>query len=238
MAKKKLSNYKEKRQFIHPEAKASIIAVFSLGIAIVLVLAGFDRAGFVGKALLNILTTLMGLGYWLLPATLLVVGFTLLTSGAKKVVTATLLGGLFVLFAGLGIIDIVYPDKGGWLGNILGSFELLFGYWAALIINLTILVAALIVTFNTPLKISGNWILRKKGEGAKETPALVIKEPEMRVPEATVETAPREPQEEVKDKKAADREETLRVFNKPAYKTNYVPPPLGLLRATSEKPTV
>jgi len=238
MAKKKLSHYKEKRQFIHPETKASIIAVFSLGLAIVLVLTGFDKAGPVGRITLDILTTLMGLGYWLLPATLLVVGFTLMTSGAKKVVTTTLLGGLFVLLAGLGIIDIIYPDKGGWLGNILGSFEFLFGYWAALIINLTILVAALIVTFNTPLKINGNLFARKKEEEVKETPALVIKEPEARIPETTTEAASRESQEEAKDKKADSREETLAMKNKPAYKTNYVPPPLNLLRSTSEKPTV
>jgi len=157
MAKKESrETKKESTHFIHPEAKGSIIAVFSLGLAIVLILSGFDRAGPLGEVLARGLRALMGIGYWLLPATLLSISFTLLMSGAKRVVTATLLGGLFVLLSGLGIIDIIYPKNGGLLGNIFGSLEMLFGYWASLVLNLTILAAALIVTFNTPLRINKN----------------------------------------------------------------------------------
>src|SRR3989344_7962842 len=167
MAKKNPESKKHGKSFhiIHPEAKSSIVAVFSLGLAVVFVLSGFNEAGPVGEMIFNGFTKLMGLGYHLLPATLITISVSLFTKGAKRIVTATLLGGLFVLLSSLGIIDVLYPGKGGWLGEILGSLNSLFGYWAALTINFTILLAALIATFNTPIKLSKEMFFGSKWEG-------------------------------------------------------------------------
>ncbi len=245
MAKKKFQNNRGGGQnsFIHPEAKASIIAVFSLGISIVLTLSGFDKAGWMGEIIFGILTSLMGLGYWLLPATLLVIGFTLFASGTKKVLTATLLGALFIVLAGLGIIDILYPEKAGLLGMVSGSLEILFGYWASLTLNFTILIAGFIVTFNAPIKMSTNIFrrifIRKPGDKEQnEIPAIIIKEPEMKTPETQVEPVSTGVQAEKKEKLEDMEVETLPIKSKHVYKTNYVPPPLSLLKTTSEKPTV
>ena len=75
MAKKKHQNKRREETFhiIHPEAKSSIVAVFSLGLAVVFVLSGFHGAGPVGEMIFNGLTKLMGLGYYLLPATLIAI---------------------------------------------------------------------------------------------------------------------------------------------------------------------
>ena len=238
MAKKKTQNKeREKSYFIHPEAKASIIAVFSLGLSVVFILSGFDKAGPLGKIIFSVLTTLMGVGFWLLPVTLLVVSFTLFTSGAKRVLAATLLGALFVVLASLGVIDILYAQRGGWLGNILGSLEALFGYWASLTLNFTILIAALIITFNTPIKINKSLFFRKpkkEGEAAPEA----LKEPEIKIPGAEAMTATETEETKDKSEKKEIKGETLPIKTRPIYKTNYVPPPISLLKSTSEKPTV
>lgn len=236
MAKKKPESRKQKEIFhtIHPEAKSSIIAVLSLGLAVVFVLSGFHKAGPVGEMIFNGLVKLMGLGYYLLPATLVVISVSLLTKGAKIIVTATLLGGLFVLLSSLGIIDVLDAGEGGWLGKILGSLNYLFGYWAALTINFTILLAAFIATFNTPIKLSKEMFLRngeKKEENKKSE-----KEPELSLPEnlgATPIVGEHAKQSEYKEK---DDKGTFKP--RQAIKTNYVFPPLSLLKATSEKPTV
>src|SRR3990167_1557545 len=240
MAKKKFKETrKERNNLIHPEAKASVIAVFSLGIAVILTLSGFHKAGPLGEVMSSILTTLMGVGYWLLPVTLLAISIALFTSGTKKVLTATLLGGLFVLLSSLGIIDIVYTDRGGWMGNILGSLQLFLGYSASLVLNFTILAAAIIVTFNAPLKIRKEMFWRKR-ETEEDRP-VIIKEPG-KTPEAQqAEPAIISPDENMKgkpEKKSEDKTDAELFKARHSYKSNYVPPPLSLLKATSEKPTV
>ncbi|HZX00920.1 MAG TPA: hypothetical protein VFE87_00780, partial [Candidatus Paceibacterota bacterium] len=134
MAKKKSESKRPEKNFhiIHPEAKSSIVAVSSLGLAVVFILSGFHKAGPVGEVVFTGFIKLMGLGYYLLPTTLIAISLSLFTKGAKRIVTATLFGGLFVLLSSLGIIDILDPGRGGWLGEILGSLNSLFGYWAAL----------------------------------------------------------------------------------------------------------
>ncbi|MEK7195880.1 MAG: DNA translocase FtsK, partial [Patescibacteria group bacterium] len=243
MAKKKHQNKRREETFhiIHPEAKSSIVAVFSLGLAVVFVLSGFHGAGPVGEMIFNGLTKLMGLGYYLLPATLIAISISLFTKDAKRIVTATLFGGLFVLLSSLGIIDVLDPGQGGWLGEILGSLNSLFGYWAALTINFTILLAALIATFNTPIKLSKGLLF---GGGEKnEKDRKPAEEPKLSLPESPGITPivgeHTEATEYKENKEKENRKEDKETFKpRHAIKTNYVFPPLSLLKSTSEKPTV
>ncbi len=241
MAKKKPQNKRQEEIFhiIHPEAKSSIVAVFSLGLAVVFVLSGFHKAGPVGEIIFNWLIKLMGLGYYLLPVTLVVISISLFTKGAKRIVTATLFGGLFVLLSSLGIIDILDAGKGGWLGKIFGGLNSLFGYWAALTINFTVLVAALIATFNTPIKLNKEMFIRS---GEKEKDKKPEKDSELSSPETPVETSivgeHTETADNKEDKEKGDKEDKETFKPRHAIKTNYVFPPLSLLKAISEKPTV
>ena len=240
MAKKKHQSKRQEETFhiIHPEAKSSIIAVFSLGLAVVFVLSGFHKAGPVGEMIFNGFSKLMGLGYYMLPATLVAISISLFTKDTKRIVTATLLGGLFVLLSSLGIIDILDAGNGGWLGEILGSLNSLFGYWAALTINFTILLAALIATFNAPIRLNKEMFF---GSGEKnEKDMKPVEEAEIRIPEAQgVTTIVGEHTEATEYKEKENRKDDKETF-KPRHtiKTNYVFPPLSLLKATSEKPTV
>ena len=237
MAKKKSQNKRQEETFhiIHPEAKSSIVAVFSLGLSVVFVLSGFHEAGPVGEMIFNWLTKLMGLGYYMLPATLVVISISLFTKGAKRIVTATLFGGLFVLLSSLGIIDVLDKGNGGWLGGILGSLNSLFGYWAALTINLTILLAALIATFNTPIRLNREMFMRSDKKVEDKKPE---KNTELSFPESHGATPIVGEHTETADNKE-DKKESKETFKpRHAIKTNYVFPPLSLLKATSEKPTV
>ena len=243
MAKKKSESKRPEKNFhiIHPEAKSSIVAVSSLGLAVVFILSGFHKAGPVGEVVFTGFIKLMGLGYYLLPTTLIAISLSLFTKGAKRIVTATLFGGLFVLLSSLGIIDILDPGRGGWLGEILGSLNSLFGYWAALTINLTILLAALIATFNTPIKLNKEMFF---GNGEKnEEIKKLAEEPRIIIPEAPGVTPITGEHTEVAEYKEGkgkeDKKEDKETFKpRHAIKTNYVFPPLSLLKATSDKPTV
>ena len=173
--KKKSSKTNKKR--LHPEAKTSVIAVAAIGFAIILALAGFGKAGPAGDVVFNLLQKLFGWGYYLMPVILLVLGFSALFNIKRAVVGTTFIGAGFFVAAGLGIIDIIYPEQGGIVGSLLGTLETLFGYAASLVVNFTLLIAAIIITLNIPLKLKFK-LPRFRGEKdeAPEEPKIVMPE--------------------------------------------------------------
>ena len=60
----------------------------------------------------------------------------------------------------LALIQIFSPGHGGWLGIILASLQIPFGATAAAIINVFILLIAIIITANIPIKLN----LRRDGD--------------------------------------------------------------------------
>ena len=235
---------------LHPDAKKSIWAISFFCIAIVLTLAGFNAAGPAGTMLRSGLDYLLDWGYFILPLTLVFAGCVLLFAQRRKLLTMTLIGAGLLILSVLGIIDILVPPDtaapgaGGLLGIILGSLHLPFGNVAAVIINCFILVIAIIVTANVPLKKFWPSSVEDKDNEAEEADekALVVtgeaeekdKKPEAKEKEkkgkADV-TGPAiiEPKE-LKD--AAGQKKT----KTPTF-ANYVPPPLSLLSTDSTKPT-
>jgi len=80
-------------------------------------------------------------------------GIGALANIKRAIVGTTFIGAGFFVASGLGIIDIIYTGKGGIIGSLLGTLELLFGYAASLVVNFTLLVVAIIITVNIPLKL-------------------------------------------------------------------------------------
>ncbi len=222
------------KRTLHAETKTSILAIVTLGLAILLVLAGFDQAGPAGKLIFNLLQKFLGWGYYLVPLALVLVGLSILTSLHRAVVSSALIGAIFFVLSGLGILDIIYPGKGGLVGNILGSLEVLFGRAASLVINFTVLFATLLVILNAPLRLK----LPSLRPKATEEPKVIIpqletdelKEGKIEEPgiEAPAEVAPIPKTESI----ASPLKET------PSFKSrHYIPPPLSLLNSSTEKPT-
>lgn len=236
------------RSQIHPETERSILAVFFIAASAILILASFHNAGPAGEFIYNWLTKFFGpVGYWLFPATFLLMSGVFL-SGTKeennRSLGMTFLGGTLFVIAGLGLIDILYPAKGGWIGEWMGMVEIPFGYTAGIIIAATILVSALLLTLNLPLKL---WRPKKSIPPPKPEPPLLVKNPEA----LTAEPPKTEPakKEEISEPEA---EIETKIPNPKAFfvprKTsakggsasdgkNYTPPPASLLKSTIEKPT-
>ncbi len=254
MAKKKKNRegkttFEKLREFhssIHPETEKSILAVIFIGTAAILILASFHNAGPAGELIFNTLTKLFGLGYYLFPTILLIMAGAFLSGVEQKEkgITLTFIGAALFIMAGLGLIDILYPEKGGLIGKWFGAVETPFGRTAAIVITLTILIAALLLTINIPLR------LRAKKEDA--VPQIIIRNPEV------FPTTPPPPTNEPKEIKQ-EKEEEMRPpaggVNPKAFfipkkmsdsgekessksgGKNYIAPPLSLLKSTIEKPT-
>ena len=52
------------------------------------------------------------------------------------------LGAVLFVAAGLGLIDIVFPDKGGLVGNLIGYLEVPFGQIASIVVIVVALAAS------------------------------------------------------------------------------------------------
>ena len=131
------------------------------------------------------------------------------------------------MLAGLGLIDIIFPDRAGLIGNFVGFLEIPFGYIASLVIAVVVVVVAFLITLDLPIKI-------KKWEKAVEAPEpLKVSEP-MTAPVAA-ERKPEETQEKINEKIIeSPRSEKTAL---PKTFKNYTPPPLDLLKSSIEKPT-
>ncbi|MDO8443196.1 MAG: DNA translocase FtsK [bacterium] len=235
------------RSQINPETEKSILAVIFFCVAIILILASFQKAGPAGEFIFSKLTFLFGLGYYLFPLIMVIMAFDFLTGKDEKYrdLSVRLFGALFFVLGGLGLIDILDSGKGGLIGKWVGSIESPFGFIVSIIITSTIIISSLLLTLNIPLKLK----LKKE---AVEDGALLISHSERSEESHTTNEIPRE----ARNDKAADKEKTVKneidekdlkiasdkEFFMPKKASmgkikNYTPPPLSLLKSTIEKPT-
>ena len=153
---------------LHPDTKKSVWAVSFLGAAVILALAGFSKAGPAGDDIYAGLHTLFGWGYFILPLTLVLAAGVFIASERRKVVGITLIGSVLLIFSVLGLIELIEPGKGGWLGLVLGSLRIPFGNTAAIIMNILLAVIAVLIAMNIPIKIG------RREEGSFEDEELLM----------------------------------------------------------------
>ncbi len=220
---------------LHAETKNSIWAISFICVAAVLVLAWFSIAGPAGVAMYSGLDALLGWGYLILPATLLFAAAVFLLSRQKRILATTLIGSTLLIFSVLGLIELLSPGHGGWLGLVFGSLRTPFGVIAATTIDLFILIISVLVTANVPIKV--NWPWNDEGEEDEEDIPLLV--------------TGADGEKNSKDKKSGAAAEDLTVVHakngeelagkikksKAPVFTNYVPPPLSLLNSDMSKPT-
>ncbi len=230
---------------LHPDTKNSIWAIGLVCAAIILILAGFAKAGPAGDDIYRGLDALFGWGYFILPVALFFAATVFLFAGQKKIAGMTMIGALLFILSFLGLVELASPGNGGWLGLVLGSLRSPFGTPAADVINVFIFIVAILVTANVPLKVRR---MAKKATEEDDKPLLVTgtndDEPEggdngdekksagKKDKDATEEL------EEISVKEHKDSKDSgkPRKIKMPVF-TNYVPPPLSLLNSDSTKPT-
>ncbi|MCX6788407.1 MAG: DNA translocase FtsK [bacterium] len=229
---------RSERLDIHPDVKKYVIAIALSGLALILLLAGFQQAGPLGESIYNILFKLFGWGYYLLPIVSVILAYSFVSPETKKFFGIALIGGVLFVFSGLGLMDVLAAGSGGVIGGFIGSLKNPLGTPASIILLLAALVASFLLTLNRPINFS--WFIRDEDEEEEE------KEIEIKLPT----TAAEEPiKDEIKrplrDQKQKDESNEIDVgaFDIPktlAQKSikNYTPPPTTLLSSTVEKPTI
>src|SRR3989338_7750958 len=138
---------------LHPETKNSILAVVCFAFSAVTLLSYWHKAGFLGEYMFGLINWLFGNGYFLAPLTSLLIGFSFLYSLRRKLIAATMIGAFFFFSSALGILDLLFKDfSGGHIGFYftypIFSF---FDFWAALVIEIAIFAASIMVMLNVPI---------------------------------------------------------------------------------------
>ena len=234
---------------LHPEIKKSVLAVLFLGTALVLTLASFGKAGPAGSFIYRTFDRLFGLGYYLFPLIFLILSIVFIASQKRKILYSALLGALFFILSGLGLIDIISPQKGGLVGAAIGFIEVPFGFPASIVLSGTFIFASLLVTLNIPLKLPS----RKAASTEEDEDNEKLTTNEIAAIAASEESEIKKT-DKTKNNKENQKEESKKtqkesegiIIASPAKKEflkntelikvrNYVSPPLELLKSSHER---
>lgn len=228
---------------LHPETLKSVWAVVLAGLALLFGLAGAGYAGPFGNSVADVLRAFLGVGYVLLPLTLIFSsGVLVVSSERNRIAIMTGLGAALMLLSALGMIHVFSPGRGGWLGYALGWLKRPLGSVGAGVVQVALFVIGVLVAANVPIRVS---LPERKEKEEPEEILPVITGGEESTPEEASEKKKRG-----KEEKGGEEEEetfvistqsaTPNTLKKKAVKNgdaSYVSPPLELLESASEHPT-
>ncbi len=118
----------------------------------------FSYAGKVGNCLFYFGDKLLGLGYYLLPISLILLGISFLKTLEHKFAITKIFGVALFFLSGLGLIALASEESGGILGKIVAQPMIaMFGEYVSFFFLLGTTIISLLITFNTHLK--QDWIM-------------------------------------------------------------------------------
>jgi DNA segregation ATPase FtsK/SpoIIIE, S-DNA-T family len=103
------------------EALRGVCAVLAVAVALFLALAAFDIGGAVGLFLYTALTKLFGVGYMLLPLSLLLLATALMRSFQNRFGLVETLSMIVFLLSSLGLVGLIFPERGGIIGSLIAA---------------------------------------------------------------------------------------------------------------------
>lgn len=233
--------------------KRAIAAIFFFLLGVLLILAALGAAGVVGEDTYRIFEYLLGVGYFLLPIVLLMVGASLLKEEPPAVPVLKGIAAVLFFATGLSIVHIA-TAKGGVVGSLIGNPVIaMFDVYGGLLLLGAVLIISMLLIFETGLP-TGVFSWLKGLMGGTKMPKE--KEPTIRgslgeeEDESDEEDEDEDEEEEESDddeEPAPEREERSpipepREQGEPALAKarleNYTPPPLSLLERDKGKPGV
>ncbi|MEX0916929.1 MAG: DNA translocase FtsK 4TM domain-containing protein [Candidatus Paceibacterota bacterium] len=240
---------KRKRSSLHffeelrKETVHAVLAVTFFVIAFFLVIAAFRSAGVGGELAFKGLSFLLGVGYYILPVLLVLLGISFFRGEEAKIGWLKGIGSLLFFVASLGLIETLLPRNGGVIGDLISSpLIAMVDLYASILILSAVLVISVIVILDAQLDIDispfTNLIRRKKKE--EETEPTVYGEEYDDEEETEEYEAEEDPDEDVPEEKTY--EEKISLYPEGGIRRVpigvYTPPPLSLLERDKGKPGV
>lgn len=238
---------------VSSEALRGVFAIFLVASAGFLVLAEASVGGKVGDMVYSGLNWLLGVGYLLLPLSMVLLAILIFQSFERKFGWVQLASMIVFLLSALGLVNIAFPGHGGVLGESV-SAPLIAGFAtsAAVIFLFAFIIAALIIAFNIHLGVVWTsireWFRREPADDTLETDIDDV--PVTGLPEEEPEEEEEEDEETEEEEEDASRPEPAvtsfkdRVESAEGFPiiaatgSTYTPPPASLLAKNKGKPEV
>ncbi len=235
---------------VSSEAMRGVVAIFFIATAGFLTLAGIGVGGSVGELLYTWLTWLLGVGYMLLPLSLVMLAVLIFRSFERSFGWVQLASMIVFLLSALSLISLFSPTSGGMLGDAIATiFVSLVDTVATGIFLVAFIIAALIVAFDVNLYA----MFTSLRAWTTSEPTALDKDiddvPVTGLPDETDESPEDETPEE--DASRTSSQPVVKSFDKrestPAQEgfpiiaatgSTYTPPPVSLLAKNKGKPEV
>src|SRR5665213_3584725 len=238
---------------VSSEALRGVAAIFFLAVAGFLILTETGGGGSVGESIFSWLSWLLGVGYLLLPLSLVLLSVLVLRSLEGRFGWVHILGLAVFLLSALGLVNLAFPGKGGVLGaSISNPLTSSIAGPATVIFLGAFMIAALVIAFdaNLPALFSSirAWFRSEPEEvdlerNIDDVPVTGIHEEEMAEEEIPAEDVPEE-------EPRAPRAASVNSFSDKSEASDagfpiiaatgsaYEPPPIALLSKNKGKPEV
>lgn len=249
MAKRKNSGRRSDLQ-VRKETGRAVIAILFFVASLLSILAVFGKAGFVGDYAFMIFKKLFGVGYFLFPIFLIMMGVSFLKGVRNKFQLSKVTGALVFFFAGLGLIDLLIVKEAGIIGHwISAPIISLFDVYATAALLVALIAISILITFDMHFTMDHLlfWrYFRKDRDDADDTEDEEAEEKSERAIDKAVQDAEKGSadvmivkSEEKKTKPALSSDEEDSSFGTFTGKHSlkpFVPPPLSLLEKDRGKP--
>lgn len=235
------------------ETRHSVLGIIFFVLGIFFILSAWGKSGVAGSFLFNLLETLFGIGFFLLPVLMFMLSLSFMRSIKPVLLLNTIIGSFLFFFSSLGLLEILFEDKtGGAVGYFISlPFLKLFDVYASAIFLSAFLIISILLMFDTKLRLSGltnalNGLLllfgkKKSIDEPLETKIIVADEIPTEKSETEKEGEPDEKdKQKKKDREKEDKaEEVINLDHVASVKgTQYSPPPVSLLETDRGKPEV
>ncbi len=237
--------------YVSTEAVRGVFAIFCIAVAGFLILAQLGGGGAIGGTLYEWLSWLLGVGYLLLPLSLVLLAILIFRSFERNFGWVQFAAMTIFLLAGLGLINLAFAGRGGILG-ISVSDLIVSGVdtTATVIFLIAFIVASLVVAFDIHLGVLAssimNWFRKPPMEdiGSEMANVPVTGLPVEPTPSEVPENEPAAPESAQKESN------TLTKFFRggdtategfpiiAATGSAYTPPPVSILAKNKGKPEV
>ena len=133
-------------------AVRSVFAIFFIAIAGFLILARFGFGGVAGEAIFHSLSSLLGIGYLLLPLSLALLAIIILRSFERHFGAIQIAGMAVFLLSGLGLVNLAFSGQGGMLGSAITTpLVAAIDSIATAIFLFAFIIASLVIAFDVNL---------------------------------------------------------------------------------------
>src|SRR3989344_3867488 len=139
-------------RFISPGTMSGILSIFSIVVAIFLLMGAFDLGGQAGLFVYTNLSYLFGMGYYILPIVAILLAISLVKEDGRDLSKPNLIGSLILFLSSLGLVNLIFV-KGGVVGEFLSTpMVSLFDVYLSGVLLVALAIVSLLIIFNASIK--------------------------------------------------------------------------------------